>query len=112
MPESTEATRNDPVRASVRFPLHLEVTLSSGERQYRAMTEDVSANGLLFTADDLPPIGSEVQLRLTMPAAMMGGTDDVTLHCQGRIVRHDAMADGKHKAAAVIDDYSLKAEHL
>lgn len=111
MPEFLEATRTDPVRASVRFPLHLEVTLSSGEREYRAITEDVSANGLLFTADDLPPIGSEIQLRLTMPAAMMGGTDDVTLHCQGRIVRHD-MADGKHKAAAVIDDYSLKAEHL
>lgn len=101
----------DPVRASVRFPLRLEVVLNAGEREYKAMTEDVSANGLLFTAEDLPPLDSEVELRLTMPASIMGGTDDVTLHCHGRIVRH-VLADGRHTAAAVIDDYSLKAEHL
>lgn len=111
MPVSSEPLKSDPVRASVRFPLRLEVVLNAGERQYRAMTEDVSANGLLFTADDLPPLDSEVELRLTMPAAMMGGTDDVTLLCHGRIVRHDK-SEGKSQAAAIIDDYSLKAEHL
>jgi len=109
MPGPTDS--QDPVRASVRFPLRLEVVLNAGEREYKAMTEDVSANGLLFTAEDLPPIDTEIELRLTMPASIMGGTDDVTLHCHGRIVRH-ALADGRHTAAAVIDDYSLKAEHL
>ena len=111
MPVSTEPLHTDPVRASVRFPLRLEVILSVGAHEYRAVTEDVSANGLLFTGEDLPPVNSEVELRLTMPAAMMGGTDDVTLHCHGRIVRHDHTA-GKNMAAAVIDDYSLKAEQL
>jgi hypothetical protein len=95
------------VRASVRFPLHLEIVLSTGEREYKAVTEDVSANGICFTADELPPIDSQVQFRMTMPAAMMGGSEDVTLHCVGRIVRHERTAE-KNMAAAVIDDYSLK----
>ena len=38
---------------------------------------------------------------------IMGGGEDVTLHCVGRIVRHERTAD-KNMAAAVIDDYSLK----
>jgi len=95
------------VRASVRFPLHLEIVLSTEDREYKAVTEDVSANGICFTADELPPIDSQVQFRMTMPAAMMGGSEDVTLHCVGRIVRHERTA-GKNMAAAVIDDYSLK----
>ena len=95
------------MRASVRFPLHLEIVLSTEDREYKAVTEDVSANGICFTADELPPIDSRVQFRMTMPAAMMGGSEDVTLHCVGRIVRHERTA-GKNMAAAVIDDYSLK----
>lgn len=97
----------DPVRASVRFPLHLEIVLTTGAREYKAVTEDVSANGICFTADDLPPVDAPVEFRMTMPAAIMGGSEDVTLHCVGRIVRHERSGD-KNMAAAVIDDYSLK----
>jgi hypothetical protein len=100
-----------PVRAAVRFPLHLEIVLSTADRTYQAVTEDVSANGMLFTADELPAVGTEVQFALTMPATIMGGLDDVLLHCTGRIVRHQQSA-GKMMAAAVIDEYSLKAEQL
>jgi hypothetical protein len=100
-----------PVRAAVRFPLHLDIVLSTAERQYSAVTEDVSANGLLFTAEELPPIGTEVEFELKMPAAIMGGVGDVLLHCAGRIVRHQQTAD-KTMAAAVIDEYSLRAGQL
>jgi hypothetical protein len=89
----------------------LDIVLSTTERQYIAVTEDVSANGLLFTAEELPPLGTEVEFELKMPAAIMGGVDDVLLHCTGRIVRHQQTA-GKTMAAAVIDEYSLKAEQL
>ena len=101
---------SDPVRTSVRFPLHLDITLSTQGREYKAVTEDVSANGLMFIGDELPPVDAEVRFRLTMPAAVMGSRDDVQLYCVGRIVRHEQTA-GKQMAAAVIDDYSLKAEH-
>jgi hypothetical protein len=107
LPVSPKDHGTDPVRTSVRFPLHLDITLSAGMREYKAVTEDVSANGICFTADDLPPVDSRVEFRMTMPAAIMGGSEDVTLHCVGRIVRHERSA-GKSMAAAVIDDYSLK----
>ena len=101
---SYEAT---PVRAAVRFPLHLELVLRTPEREYPGVTEDVSANGLLFAADELPPVGAEVRFEMTMPAAIMGGANDVLLHCLGRIVRHQRLAD-KLTAAAVIDEYSFR----
>ena len=96
-----------PVRAAVRFPLRLELVLRTAEREYPGVTEDVSANGLLFAADELPPVGAEVRFELTMPAAIMGGANDVLLHCLGRIVRHQRLAD-KLMAAAVIDEYSFR----
>jgi hypothetical protein len=96
-----------PVRAAVRFPLRLEVVLRSVDREYPGVTEDVSANGLLFSADELPPVGTEVRFEMTMPAAIMGGANDVLLHCLGRIVRHQQVAD-KLMAAAVIDEYSFR----
>jgi len=90
--------------------LHLEISLTTPSGICKAVTEDVSASGILFVADELPAIGTQVEFRIKMPAAIMGGTDDVLLHCVGRIVRH-TKADGKASAAAVIDEYSLKAEH-
>ncbi len=106
-----ELTKAEPVRTAVRFPLHLELVLFADQREYHAVTEDVSASGVLFTADEVPPLGSSVEFRLSMPAKVMGGAEDVTLHCVGRIVRH-AASDGKRLAAAVIDEYVLKAEQV
>jgi hypothetical protein len=103
----TKEVGTDPLRTSVRFPLHMEIVLKTSDREYKAVTEDVSANGICFTADELPPVDSPVEFRMTMPAAIMGGTEDVQLYCVGRIVRHLRVAD-KVTAAAVIDDYSLK----
>jgi hypothetical protein len=44
---------------------------------------------------------------MTMPAAIMGGANDVLLHCVGRIIRHQRLAE-KDMAAAVIDEYSFR----
>ena len=103
------ATQVDPVRTAVRFPLHLDVLIQWERGEVHAVTEDVSSNGILFTAPELPPVEARVEFKITMPAAIMGAAEDVTLECIGRIVRHQQTA-GKHMAAAVIDEYSLKAE--
>ncbi len=87
----------------------MEIVLSTAGKEYRAVTEDVSANGVsFFSKDDLPPVDTQVEFRMTMPAAVMGGKEDVQLHCVGRIVRHVRVSDDKVTAAAVIDEYSLK----
>ena len=106
-----EVVKGEPVRAAVRFPLHLELVLFANQREYHAVTEDVSASGVLFTSDELPPLDASVEFRLTMPAKVMGGADDVVLHCTGRVVRHST-SDGRRFAAAVIDEYVLKAEQV
>jgi hypothetical protein len=99
------------VRAAVRFPLHLDVVLFTPEREYKAVTIDVSANGVLFLGSEFPAIGTPIQFELKMPATVMGGAEDVLLHCVGRIVRHAKTAN-KTMAAAVIDEYSLRTEQI
>ena len=110
MSDSQNPSDSNPLRSSVRFPLHLDIVLTTPEGDCKAVTENVSANGLLFISDHLPAIGTPIEFRLKMPAAIMGGMDDVLLHCTGHIVRHGE-ENGKLTAAAVIDEYSLKAEH-
>jgi hypothetical protein len=110
VPSSDRSTYTDPVRTAVRFPLHLDVDISWDQGKLKAVTEDVSASGILFEADPPLPVGSRIEFKLAMPAQIMGASDDVMLHCVGRIVRHQQTA-GKSLVAAVIDEYSLKAEH-
>jgi hypothetical protein len=106
----TESGRDRiPVRSAVRFPLHMEVLIRAEGADIHATTEDVSSTGILFTAATLPAVNSRIEFQMKMPAAIMGGTEAVLLQCVGRIVRHHQTA-GKNMAAAVIDEYSLKAE--
>jgi len=98
----------DPVRSAVRFPLQLELVLGTDQGQVKATTEDVSAGGVLFCMDVLPPIDSRVEFTITMPAEIMGNDKNVKVHCIGRIVRHERSGQ-LAKAAAVIDEYFLKA---
>jgi hypothetical protein len=107
MPELHSPTEQNPVRASVRFPLHLAVMLETEDGSIEATTVDISANGLLFEADRLPPVGTKIVFTMTMPSAVMGSVGDVSVHCTGRIVRHQ-LTEGLMRAAAVIDEYFLK----
>ncbi len=110
MSSESKSAPVDPVRTAVRFPLHLDVTLNWEKGEEHAVTQDVSANGILFSSPTLPPLESRIEFKLIMPAEIMGAAEDVTLHCVGRVVRHE-QTNGKNMAAAVIDEYSLKAEH-
>ncbi|WP_353067326.1 PilZ domain-containing protein [Tunturibacter psychrotolerans] len=98
----------NPVRTAVRFPMRLPIRIQTEQGELEAMTENISANGLLFVSDHLPRVDSRIEFTIAMPAAVMGTTNDVTIHCIGRVVRH-YLQNGTKKAAAVIDEYSLKA---
>lgn len=97
-----------PLRTAVRFPVHLAVNLRAADESYQAMTEDISANGLLFTGERLPTVDSVIEFTINMPSAVMGSETDVEVHCLGRVVRHERQGDIE-QAAAVIDEYYLKA---
>ena len=99
---------DSPVRTAVRFPMRLVLHIDTSDGVLEALTETISANGLLFVSDTLPEIDSKIEFTISMPSAVMGSEKDVTIHCFGRVVRHQHQGSEK-KAAAVIDEYYLKA---
>ena len=92
------------VRCAVRFPLTLPIHVITDRGEYDAMTENISASGVLFSLNEELGVTSPVQFLLKMPATILGTEDDVVLHCFGRVVRSYEGAEQFH-AAAVIDDY-------
>jgi PilZ domain len=98
----------NPLRTAVRFPMKLALHVQTEQGTLEAVTENISANGLLFVSDRLPAVDSRIEFTIAMPSAVMGSATDVTIHCIGRVVRHYLQGDQK-KAAAVIDEYFLKA---
>jgi len=96
------------VRTAVRFPLELALHIKTKDGIFEATTKNVSHNGLLFVASQLPEIGTIIEFTMDMPGAVMGSVNDVSIHCVGRVVRHD-LSNGETMAAAVIDEYVLKA---
>ena len=98
----------DAVRTAVRFPLRLALHLKTEDGFVEAITRDISSNGLLFVTADLPEIGSSIEFTMEMPSEVMGSETVVSVHCRGRIVRHQHSQD-ESMAAAVIDEYFLKA---
>jgi hypothetical protein len=106
--QRSKSNGDNPVRNAVRFPMKLAIHVCTEEGDIEAVTENISANGLLFVSDRLPEIDSKIEFTITMPSAIMGSATDVTIHCKGRVIRH-SFEDGEKKAAAVIDEYFLKA---
>ncbi|MBS1799328.1 MAG: PilZ domain-containing protein [Acidobacteria bacterium] len=106
--QSPKTKGENPVRTAVRFPMKLPLQIQTQQGELHAVTENISANGLLFVSDRLPEIDSRIEFTIAMPSAIMGSETDVTIHCIGRVVRH-YQQDGEKKAAAVIDEYFLKA---
>ena len=106
--QSPKTKGENPVRTAVRFPMKLPLQIQTEQGELQAITENISANGLLFVSDHLPEVDSRIEFTIAMPSAIMGSETDVTIHCIGRVVRH-YLKDGEKKAAAVIDEYFLKA---
>ena len=95
------------LRSSVRFPLHLPVTVRTApDRERRVETHDISAGGVLFYADDGIRPGSRIEFDIVMPADVLGLQRNVLVHCNGRVVRSDD-DHGRKAIAAVIDEYSF-----
>ena len=108
MAQWQKPTGENPVRTAVRFPMRLAIRVQTERGELEAVTENISANGLLFICDTLPELDARIEFTIAMPSAVMGTTSDVTIHCIGRVVRH-YLQGGQKKAAAVIDEYFLKA---
>lgn len=96
-----------PARGAVRYPLHLRVTLLADNRDDEALTEDLSASGVLFRLRKPLREGSHVDFLLEIPAGMLEFSVTAAVHCSGRIVRSYWKHDQAF-AAAVIDEYRFQ----
>ena len=88
----------------MKLSLRLQTALGTME----AVTDNISANGILFTGAQLPLVDSRIEFEIRMPASIMGTDDDVSVHCVGRVVRHQQHGDAS-QAAAIIDEYYMRA---
>jgi hypothetical protein len=95
------------LRNSLRFPLHLQVTLRTPTEEYHAKTIDISAGGILFHTDAVIQVGSPVEFTIEMPGAALGADRPVLVKCQGRVVRCSEEATGR-SVAVIIDEYQFE----
>lgn len=92
------------LRAAVRFPLRIPISVFTEIGEVRAMTVNISANGVLFELSESLKVASSVSFTIPMPAEAMGTPSDVVANCTGRVVRC-TQAENGWQAAAVIDKY-------
>jgi len=99
----------EPVRSSVRFPLKLPMSLHTPAGEVQTTTENISSSGVLFVVDLPLEMNSKVEFSMAIPAQVLGTETDVTVHCTGRVVRHEPAGSEPKAAAVVIDKYSFEA---
>ncbi len=97
---------NQEVRCAVRFPLTLPVVVSAGLQEYSALTNNVSASGVLFEMSSPLQVGEGIDFSLRMPGSVLGTPKDVLVHCHGRVVRC-SMSQSQSQVAATIDEYQF-----
>ena len=101
-----EPSGGQEVRCAVRFPLTLPVVVSAGTSQFTALTNNVSASGVLFEMNSPLKVGEGITFSLRMPGAILGTPHDVLVHCHGRVVRC-SMSQSQSQVAATIDEYEF-----
>ena len=95
------------LRSAVRFPLTLSVQLVAGEKLYHAVTNNISANGVLLQLSELLKPGTSVDFLIEIPEGVIAPDESAAVHCSGRVVRSYGVPSRTY-AAAVIDEYSFQ----
>ncbi|HTA84627.1 MAG TPA: PilZ domain-containing protein [Silvibacterium sp.] len=104
--ERVEPETPEGLRSAVRFPLALPVHLMVSAKQYEAVTDNISANGVLLHLDELLAPGTVVEFLIEIPEGTIAPYETAGVHCTGRIVRSYREPWATY-AAAVIDEYSF-----
>lgn len=83
------------------------VSTESGEMA--AVTQNISASGVLFAMESPLKKGAHIHFSLFMPSAVLGTPRDILVYCQGRVVRC-SMSQSKYQAASTIDEYRFEEQ--
>ena len=93
-------------RNAPRFPIHLEVTFKTAMEEFQARTIDISASGILVSAEGAVQVDSAVEFMIEMSAEALGTQRPMMAKCRGRTVRCSEDASGWSVAVA-IDEYEF-----
>src|SRR5689334_20365142 len=99
-----EERRKGPRRAAPRMPVSLWAVEDDGSGIYYHHVSDISPGGLFLEKGLTLPIGSRMQLELTLPTARSIRAEGVVVRMKssGNGIKFDKISDADKKA---IDDY-------
>ena len=101
------SSQYEDLQGAPRFPLHLSASVKSEGSAYSALTQNISANGVLFAMERDVPVGSIVDFTILLPADVLGARQNVQIDCRGRVVR--SFDDrGRRGVGVVIDEYHFE----
>lgn len=96
------------IRTSRRFPVHLPLKVLSDQTIPTGSTANISAAGVYLWVDSPLEVGVSMEFEITIPGETIGASDDVRLHCHGRVVRCDTDQElGRTGVACVIEQYEF-----
>lgn len=95
------------LRASVRFPVRMRVQVQTANGKEDAETINVSASGVLLAFSRVLDAGSAIEVDMIMPSTTLGTSQDVRVHCQGRVIRSYKRGPSQVEVATVIDHYEM-----
>jgi hypothetical protein len=101
--------RRHSERFNLGVPLTVRWTNSSGQRQARAVTQDVSSGGMYFCLPEAIPDGTAVEIEMTLPTQITLGTP-VRVRCTGRIQRCVLKQDESTGMATMIEKYEFLSD--
>ena len=96
------------VRTAVSFPIGTSVYIQTEVGVFDELTGNIPARKLPLSTKRVLRENSQIAFTLTIPAAVMGISQDVSLYSLGRIVRQHGAGDLRN-TAAIIEEHSLKA---
>jgi hypothetical protein len=81
--------------------------LVADEKLYEAVTDNISANGVLLRLNELLEPGTAVDFLIEIPEGFIAPNESAAVHCSGRVIRSFGIPT-RTFAAAVIDEYSFQ----
>ena len=94
-------------RYHLTIPVEIHSPEAVEETAVTTSTRDISVKGIFFTLSPGVEVGSELEFFLSLPPQMCQGKR-VRVHCRGRVVRREAVAEqDRIGVAAVIDEYEF-----
>ena len=94
-------------RFELSIPVEVLTPESAGPAAIQTASRNISAKGVYFTIAPEASLDSQVEFFMTLPPQMCQGRT-VRVHCQGRVVRREALdGEGCIGVAAAIDQYEF-----